>query len=402
MALLSPSLSHASDPVAPHLPAPTGRVVTVSSEPELRQAVRSLTSDTTILIRPGVYNLAGTLALSGPLRNVTIRGATNNRDEVVLAGPGMTNGAVASGIWTGGVVDRLTIANLTVRDFFQHCVIFNAGTASPRLYNVRLANAGQQIVKSNPDATGGGVDDGVVEYSIVEFSTTSRDSYTNGVDVLGGRRWAIRHNLFRNIRSAAGQMAGPAVLMWRGARDSVTEGNTFVDCQRPIAYGLEVTSPADHSGGVIRNNFIFRRSSQPGDARIVVFGSPDTVVAHNTILVSGPYGAAIEYRFPQATGVQILNNLTDAAIVGWDGATATVTGNYTQAMASMFADAAGGNLHLVASATVAIDQAMPGVSVAVDWDGQTRPHGARSDNGADEFVGGAVLSEPPRNSRIVR
>ena len=47
-------------------------------------------------------------------------------------------------------------------------------------------NAGQQIVKSNPDTAGGGVDDGIVEYSALGYTTTSRDAYTNGVDVLGG------------------------------------------------------------------------------------------------------------------------------------------------------------------------------------------------------------------------
>ena len=153
----------ASAPTAPPLPAPSGRIVNVSTEPQLQQAFRSLTSDTTILIQPGTYRLTGTLHASGSLNNVTVRGATNNRDDVVLLGPGMTDASVPHGIWTGGGVVRITIANLTIRDFYNHCVILNGGTESPRLYNLRLLNAGQQIVKSNPDGAGGGVDDGVVE-----------------------------------------------------------------------------------------------------------------------------------------------------------------------------------------------------------------------------------------------
>jgi hypothetical protein len=399
-----PRASEASGPTAPGLPPPSGRIVNVSTEGQLQQAVRSVTSDTTILIAPGTYQLTSTLYVNGSLRNVSIRGASGNRDDVVLAGPGMTNaayGPTPHGIWTGGGVQNVTIANLTLRDFYFHCVILNAGTTAPRLYNLRLLNAGEQIVKSNPNPAGGGVDDGVVEYSIIEYPTTSRDFYTNGVDVLAGRRWIVRNNLFRNIRAPIGQMAGPAVLMWRGTTDSVTEGNTFIDCQRPIAYGLEATNPPDHARGVIRNNFIYRSASQGGDAGIVVFGSPDTVVAHNSVLLSGTYPAAIEYRFPQATGVQILNNLTDGPIVRRDNAVAVVSGNHTQATPAMFVAPASGDLHLNASALNAIDRAA-GVGVSVDWDEQPRPVGAAFDIGADEFSGTVAPPSAPQNLRIIR
>ena len=288
--LMAPAAARAEHPNGPPLPAPTGRVVNVSTEPQLQAAVSSLTSDTTIMVAPGTYQLTGTLHVHGVLQNVAIRGASGNRDDVVLVGRGMTNanhGGVPSGIWTGNGVRNITIANLTVRDVYTHCLILNAGTQAPRLYNVRFMNAGEQIVKGNPDGAGGGVDDGVVEYSVFEFSTTSRDWYTNGVDILTGRRWKIRHNLFRNIRAPQGALAGPAVLMWRNAADTITEGNTFIDCQRAIAYGLEAVNGNDHAGGIIRNNFVYRRAGQAGDAGIAVFASPDTVVANNTILLSG-------------------------------------------------------------------------------------------------------------------
>jgi hypothetical protein len=84
------------------------------------------------------------------------------------------------------------IANLTISDFYSHPIIFNAGTASPRVYNVRLAEGGEQLVKSNPDASGKGIDNGLVEYSVLEYSNTSRDLYTNAVDVHGGTGWIIR------------------------------------------------------------------------------------------------------------------------------------------------------------------------------------------------------------------
>jgi hypothetical protein len=390
--------------IAPPLPPPSGSVVNVSTEAELQQAVRTLTSNTTILLAPGTYRLTGTLHVNGSLQNVALRGASGNRDDVVLLGPGMTDpeGSVPNGIWSGGGVQGLLVANLTVRGFPFHCIILNAGTERPWLYNLRLADAGQQIVKSNPDGAGGGVDDGIVEYSIVEYATTSRDFYTNGVDVLGGRNWIIRHNLFRNIRAPQGQLAGPALLMWRGSANTTAEGNTFINCQRAIAYGLEPASPPDHAGGVIRNNFIHRRPNEPGDAGIIVFGSPDTLVAHNTILLSGTYGAAIEYRFTQTTGVRIVNNLTDAGIVRRDGAQGVVESNSTSATPALFVDPDNGDLHLRPTATAAIDAGVTVASVTVDWDGDPRTTGPRPDLGADEFQ--STTSEPPApptNLRIV-
>lgn len=50
-----------------------------------------------------------------------------------------------------------------------------------------------------------------------------------------------------NITAPTGRLAGPSILMWRGSPDTIVERNTFVNCQREIAFG-------HHSGGVIRNN----------------------------------------------------------------------------------------------------------------------------------------------------
>ena len=149
-----------------------------------------LASNTTILIAPGTYTLTSTLYINGTFTNVALRGASGNADDVVLVGPGMTNAELRrtfrleSGV--GGNVQGITIANLTIRDVYYHPIIFNAGAQSPRIYNVRLVNAGQQFIKANPDGAGGGVNNGIVEYSVIEYDTTSRDDYTNGVDVHTG------------------------------------------------------------------------------------------------------------------------------------------------------------------------------------------------------------------------
>ncbi len=283
----------------------------------------------------------------------------------------------------------VTIANLTIRDFYQHPIVFNAGTQSPLVHNVHLIDAGQQFIKSNPDGAGGGVNDGVVEYCVFEYTTTAKDDYTNGVDVHTGANWIIRHNLFRNIVGPPGTLAGPAILVWNHSRNTITEGNTFLNCARGISYGLSArTDGSDHIGGVIRNNFFFRSHNQPGDVGILVADSPSTHVLNNTVVVSGTYGTAIEYRFLGSRGIVLTNNLLDAAIRARDGATGTERTNLSGATSTMFVDAAAGDLHLAATAAAAIDRGTTLSDVVDDWDGMSRPQGAGYDIGADEYSAG--------------
>jgi hypothetical protein len=388
---------------APPLPVPSGVIVNVASEAQLQAAVAALASGTTILIAPGTYVLTSTLYINGSFSNIALRGSTGNADDVVLVGRGMANanyGNVPFGVWTGGNVQNVTIANLTIRDVYYHPIMLNAGTQSPRIYNVRLVNAGEQFIKANPNGSGGGVDNGLVEYAVIEYETTSRDSYTNGVDVHTGRNWVVRHSLFRNLRAPAGQLAGPSILMWNGTSGSIAEGNTFIDCQREIAFGLiDRAVPHDHAGGIIRNNVIVRSAAVAGDVAIGVFDSPNTQVLHNSVLMTG-YPNAIEYRFGGTTGASIANNLLSGAIQARDGATASLSGNSTQASSALFVNPAIGDLHLKATASIAIDKVTAAATCPSDWDGQTRPGGAATaDIGADEYYPASVPTAP-RNLRI--
>jgi len=97
----------------------------------------------------------------------------------------------------------------------------------------------------------------------------------------------------------------------------------------------------------------------------------------------------------------IANNLLDAAVHARDGASATVVGNFAQASSALFASAAAGDLHLLSSASVAIDKVAVRADAAVDWDGQLRPIGSSADIGADEY-GTPTLPSTPLNVRVVR
>lgn len=385
-AVLGSHVAARSNLSAPPLPPPTDTVVRVASEPALQAAIAGLTSHTTILIAPGHYALTRSLVINRAVDDVAIRGASGNRDDVVIRGRGMANadfGHVEFGIWAGGGVNHITIADLTIRDFYFHSIIFNAGAEAPVIHNVHLIDAGQQIIKVNPDGQGGGVDRGVLEYSLLEFTTAARDDYPKGIDVQGADGWVIRHNLFRNIVGPGGIMAGPSILAWRGTRNTLAEGNTFVNCSRGILFGAENTPTPSHSGGIIRNNFFYRGPLQPGDVGIHVADSPGTKVLNNTVILSGTYPYPIEYRFPDATGVVIANNLTDGPIRQRDRAQAQLRANYLLAKSSWFVNPAVGDLHLRVPALEIVGQAQYVEGVSDDWDGEPRPR-AGSDIGADQ------------------
>ena len=258
-----------------------------------------------------------------------------------------------------------------------------SGAQAPRIDNVRLVDAGEQFIKSSLNA--GGVNDGLVEYSVMEYTTTARSAYTNGVDVHQGANWIIRYNLFRNMRAPVGELAGPAILMWNRGRDTIVEGNLLLNCQYGIALGLDPGRPDDHVGGIVRNNFFHRSSAQSGDVGITINNSAGTKVLNNTVVLSGTYPNAIEYRFPATIGVEIRFNLADTTIQQRDGASGDVSGNVTTAQPGWFVDTTVGDLHLTAAAIAAIDRAAPHPDVTRDYDQEVRPAGAAPDIGADEL-----------------
>jgi len=146
----------------------------------------------------------------------------------------------------------------------------------------------------------------------------------------------------------------------------------------------------DHYGGVIRNNFISAAQadlfiSQSGfDCGICLWNACLAQAGHNSIFSTQPPFSSIEWRFAN-TQAEIANNLTSSIMRERDGASAVLSGNVTNAAASWFVDATGGDLHLVASASAAIDSATLLPAVSSDIDGDPRPVGARADVGADEF-----------------
>jgi hypothetical protein len=380
----------------------------------------SLRAGDTVVLANGTYNLSNTLNVNG-VDNVTIRG-TAGCDGVVLVGRGMDNpnhGGVLHGIWSNS--PNTVIAHLTIRETYDNSIVFNAGAQSPRVYNVKLLNAGSQFIKANPTdiAQSIGVDKGIVEYSSFEYTAGPPITdhgpglgYTNGLSLHAADNWTIRGNRFKNFHmpDAYQWIWNPAVLVWNHSSNTLTEHNIFINVDRAVAYGIQDTSGADHQGGAIRNNFIYvapglmstaRRASS--DAQIIVWDSPGTKVYHNTILTNGNVFRAIEFRFHTA-GAEVRNNLADAPIGSRDGATFGQSGNFLTATSSLFVNPTAADLHLKSTATAAIDQAPSLASVTDDIDAQPRPQGSAYDIGADEFVtdggGDTIPPAPPTDLRF--
>jgi hypothetical protein len=411
-------ISRAATPTpgnAPPLPLTGVRIVNVATEPQLQTAMGNLQNGDTILLADGTYNLTSSLYINGH-NNVTIRGAAGSTN-VALIGKGMDNtnyGNVPFGVWSNST--NTTIAHLTIRDTYDNEIIFNPGAQSPHVYCVRLLNAGSQFIKSNPtDANAGlGVNNGVVEYSWFEYTGSPPDDhgtgvgYFNGISAHAAQNWIIRGNLFKNLHNpdTAAYLWNPAVLFWRHSVNTITERNTFLNVDRAVAYGLDNTTPYfDHAGGLIRNNFVCltpglmsASRTASSDGSLIAWNSPGTLVDNNSILLNSNEFYAVEFRFATTTNGAARYNLGDSPVHLRDSATAAVAGNFLTARPGMFVNPAAADLHLLSSATNAIDKASPLATVTNDIDGDLRPKGARPDIGADEFTS---LTPPLITSFIV-
>ncbi|MBN1992497.1 MAG: right-handed parallel beta-helix repeat-containing protein, partial [Anaerolineae bacterium] len=386
----------------PALPAPAGPTVTVSTEADLRDRAYNAAPGTTILVSPGVYNLTNVVQVVN--NNITIRSSTGNRADVILDGGGMLTGTFTHAILIEA--DDVTIANLTIRNADEHGISVN-GSDRPTLYNLHLIDTGYQLVKVNP--AGDGSEDGLLACSRLEYTTAAPTDYTNGISAHNAHRWTVRDNDWYRIRTP-GNAATPTILFWSGSADTVVERNLLVNCYQGIAFGNADHGPGDHTGGIVRNNFIY--ASQLHDSVIEMVHATGWVVAHNTALLLNPNGLTwgMEARYPDTSGTFAYNLSNMTIWVDRDGAGGIDTGNVVTAQSSWFANPAQADLHLVADATQAIDQAAARPDITNDFDGDLRPNGSAPDAGADEYYPDTVYlpvvtktpASPPADGALVQ
>jgi len=360
----------------PPYPAPPGTTVTVSTEAALRSQAANAAPGTTILIASGTYYIQDTIQVLH--NNVTIRSRTGKRGDVILDGGGMLTGQTHV-IYVDA--DDVTIADLTIRNAGEHGVSVQ-GRDRVTLYNLHILDTGYQLVKVNPLYDGS--QDGLLACSRLEYSSTAPEDYTNGISAHDAHNWVVRDNEWYRIRTP-NNVPAPAILFWSGSSNTLVERNLLVDCYQGIAFGNASHGAGDHSGGVVRNNFIY--ASLRHDSVIEMVHATGWLVANNTALLLNPEPGmnwGMEARFADTSGT-FAYNLTNRSVINRDGAAGVMTGNITSATSAWFNDPAAGDLHLRPTASGAINQAGALAQVSDDFDGETRPIGSAPDVGADEY-----------------
>lgn len=353
----------------------------VASLRELTSALRFASSGDIILLEDGVYRMHDKWALQVETDDLTIRGKSGNREKVVIEGDGM-HGEKQSGFFINA--DDVLIADLTIQNVRNHCIQTAPGKDRLHFRNCVFRNAGEQLFKVTTDKENDPSEEGIVEYSLFEYSEgTGPRGYIGGIDVHNGKSWTIRDNIFRFIRSPEGHIAEHAVHFWSNSANTLVERNQIINCDRGIGFGM---ANSGHKDGVIRNNMIYH-SGIPGfnDVGISLESSPGTQVYNNTIFMEHDYPNAIEARFPVTQNVLIANNLSNKIIRMRDGATALTKTNKTNADAKIFIDPSQGNLHLKSEISGILDAGSPVEGLKDDFDKQIRPVGKEIDIGADEY-----------------
>ena len=273
---------------------PRERSILIGPQDEWVDLIESAAAGTDIQLSDGTYHLRkhNVLVKDG----ITIRSASGARDSVLISGRGYNKSG--EGFVIDG--DNVTIADLSITAMRDHGISIkpkSGGAIAPHIYNLHLYDIGTQHIKSDI----GGTRNGIVACSSIGYSRNgARGDYNGAIDLHGAISWIISDNTIYNIKGDGSgcnvdkdcgrYVSGPAILVWNKSSGTVVERNRIINSFRNIAFGLG----RGHDGGVIRNNFIYRKSS--GDAGIELQTVDGTLVENNAVLLNGTYRGSIEYR----------------------------------------------------------------------------------------------------------
>jgi len=376
------------------LPPPTGP--TIEKYPtdagNLRSTIESAASGTTILLHDGFYDMSGgdsthRLLFSTP--GLTLRSASGNREAVILDADYATDELVSV------QASNTTIADITLMRAYNH-PIHVSGPETPidniLIHNVHVIDSGQQAIKVNPVGAGT-VDNSTLECSYLELTDVGRpfirnNCYTGGLDAHAATGWVVRRNRIEGFWCDTG-LSEHGIHMWRLCQDTLVEENLIIDCARGIGFGLGPGNDG-HIDGIIRNNFVAAGdpdlfASPTGfDSGISLWGAEGARAYHNTVAsTQSPSASSIEWRFI-STSVTLANNLVTDRI--WDrGGTSNLAGNTEYAPLNLFADVAGGDLHLTDPESGPVDAGTPLSPGFADNDFDSLLRDAAPDIGADEI-----------------
>lgn len=361
-------------PAPERLSAPEVRVASASA---LRKAVLAANAGGPkhIVIEPGRYRVPNRgLLLAGD--GLTIRGATGRRDDVVIEGGGPSGSATHVFLVRGSdtVLRDMSLGRV------KHHVVQIQGERDadrPVLHNLRIYDAGQQLVKVSGGKSDVRSDAGRVSNSLFEYTAGQAfQAYAGGIDAHKVAGWIIHDNVFMHIRSPDDGLAEHAIHLWSGSEDNRVERNLIVNADRGIGFGL---GERGNRGGVIINNFVHTTR----DVGIGLESSPGTVVLHNTVFTEN-YPNSVEYRFESTRDVFLGSNLTNARLHARNGGSAELVANVDYAKANWFKNPKAGDLHVVTGIDGVRGAAPADSRVSNDFDCERRDAGGGFDVGADQ------------------
>ncbi|HUW84766.1 MAG TPA: hypothetical protein VMZ31_18440 [Phycisphaerae bacterium] len=409
------------------VPGAAADVWNVSTFGELRTAAFSAVPGDEIVIAAGSYHVTNSLYITTP--DLTFRGATGDRDDVVLYGNGMNvESGVLEGFWAAA--NGIRLENLTIRDFWHHGIHICGTPYADNVVvsNVKTVNCGERHVKGS---SGSGVSDNVLIEDLWMEQTEAylprpghsvdEYNYIGGIDAMHLNGWTIRRCTAANIMGAAASSRA-GFFLWNGVSDLVLEQSTVIRCGHAISIGNPSGPSGSHVdpwhavGGMIRNNFILRANLSIDNWALELDNTKDFKVYNNTIYSDDATYFRTVQIYDEAsegltTNLDIQQNILRGRILdltvngGWTIEAVRAMGNIvdgdgSQVVPAWFVDAANADLHLTDLATDAIEQADTLADVTEDIDGDARPVGLGPDFGADEYIPELFSSEPPADGTL--
>jgi lysophospholipase L1-like esterase len=386
-------------PKAPALAPPTGRVIKVASVRELFDAARKVRPGGTISIATGHYRLSRRLGIRTD--RVTIRGATGNRNDVILDGGGIGE-LVAFTACSDVTAADLTIQNVKWNGFK---IDSETGVQRLRIYNCVIHNIWQRGVKGVivPDKNREKLRprDCRVEYCLFyndrakKFSDDEADkpngfggNYVGGIDVMYAKGWTISDNVFVGIQGRTREGRG-AIFLWHEIEDCVVERNIIIDCDKGVSLG---NSYMPKNRGVklharrciVRNNMITRAP----EAGVLSAHTGDCKILNNTIHEPRSRMRRLVRILGASDGLVVADNILSGPPPRNESkGKVTIENNLVKNLTAAFTDPSKGNLHLKTPLREVVDQAKKRAEVTDDIDRKKRT--GRPDLGADEV-------RPPR------
>ena len=281
-----------------------------------------------VLLEDGFYKLKQYAVVIR--KSITLRSASGNRNDVVIAGKGYSVPAEALMVLASDV----HIADITLKNIRDHAVAVKPGMSGTFLYNLNLIDVATGHIKGSKLNAGGTIACSSLGYT----GAGSQGDYNGAIDLQVAKGWHIRDNYFYNIwGDGSGCLVdtdcgryepggAPAILLWKNSSDNIIERNIIVNSFRAITLGLGTP----YNGGAVRGNLIINTESGrqgvhgfiPSDGGISLLPANNVTVEHNTILMHHDYRGQIELK--NGTGNVIQNNILSKPV--WDRGNAEFNG----------------------------------------------------------------------------